>query len=194
MRRDEFTERMIESIVDHMLEKGIIEEKCRAIICYGLDLFISSVISLTIFLTVGWVIGQGSRMTCLLAAFIPIQSFGGGYHCQTHFKCWMLTACGLLATLAAMQCLSVGAFAVGAAMSAFPILKIAPVRNEKAHFSDAFGEKMHRIVSVVYVVELSVAGLIYSIGMDAKPILGAVILAGVSIVCAVCCLNRKSVN
>lgn len=98
-----------------------------------------------ILIVIGNVLGKGVQTICFLVPLVLFQGFGGGYHCQTHLRCWTLMVCGLLAALFVLQKLPVMLLFLGAAISACPILAIAPVLNAKAPFSESFGKRMHRI-------------------------------------------------
>lgn len=80
-------ERIINHIINTMLVKGVIEEKQKSVIAYGLDLLLSTVISMTVLLAIGFVLSQGGQTICFLIPLVLFQGFGGGYHCQTHLRC-----------------------------------------------------------------------------------------------------------
>ena len=52
-------ERIINHIINTMLVKGVIEEKQKSVIAYGLDLLLLTVISMTVLLAIGFVLSQG---------------------------------------------------------------------------------------------------------------------------------------
>lgn len=174
-------ERIINHIINTMLVKGVIEEKQKSVIAYGLDLLLSTVISMTVLLVIGFILGQGVQTICFLIPLVLFQGFGGGYHCQTHLRCWAVMVCSLLFALLVLQNLSTGLLVLAAALSSYPILIIAPVRNPRAPFSEEFGRRMHRIVVWIYVGSLAAAGGIQVFIGDPRPVLSAVILSGVSI-------------
>lgn len=181
-------ERLISRIIDAMLAEGAIEERQRAVTAYGLDLLLSTAISLTVLMAIGIVLGQGVQAICFLVPLVLFQGFGGGYHCQTHLRCWALMACGLLAALLVLQKLPEALLALGAAISAYPILAIAPVQNAKAPFSEGFGRRMHRVLVGIYAGSFALAGICLLLSgilqpsvIVAKPILSAIILSGISI-------------
>ena len=184
-------ERLISRIIDAMLAEGAIEERQRTVIVYGLDLLLSTAISLTVLMAIGIVLGQGVQAICFLVPLVLFQGFGGGYHCQTHLRCWTLMACGLLAALLVLQKLPEALLALGAAINAYPILAIAPVQNAKAPFSESFGKRMHRILVGIYAGSFGLAGTFLLLSEEfqtlvgvAKPILSAIILSGASMVSA----------
>lgn len=57
-------ERIINHIINVMLAKGVIDEKQRAVTAYGLDLLLSTVISLTALVVIGNMLGQGMQTIC----------------------------------------------------------------------------------------------------------------------------------
>lgn len=79
-------ERMISRIIDAVLAEGVIEERQRAVMACGLDLLLSTVISLTILIVIGNVLGQGIQTACFLFPLTLFQGFGGGCHCQTYLR------------------------------------------------------------------------------------------------------------
>lgn len=174
-------ERIINHIINTMLVKGVIEEKQKSVIAYGLDLLLSTVISMTVLLVIGFILGQGVQTICFLIPLVLFQGFGGGYHCQTHLRCWAVMVCSLLFALLVLQNLSTGLLVLAAALSGYPILIIAPVRNPRAPFSEEFGRRMHRIVVWIYVGSLAAAGGIQVFIGDPRPVLPEVILSGISI-------------
>lgn len=174
-------ERIINHIINVMLAKGVIDEKQRAVTAYGLDLLLSTVISLTALVVIGNMLGEGMQTICFLIPQVLFQGFGGGYHCQTHLRCWALMVCSLLFALLVLQRLPAGLLVLGTVLSAYPILVIAPVQNPRAPFSEGFGRRMHRIVVWLYLGSLAAAGGLQFFSGDAGSVLSAIILSGVSI-------------
>jgi len=174
-------ERVISYIINSMLAKGVIEEKQRAVTAYGLDLLLSTVISLTVLIVIGNMLGQGMQTICFLIPVILFQGFGGGYHCQTHLRCWALMVCSLVFALFVLQSLPAGILVLGAVFSGYPILAIAPVQNVRAPFSERFGRRMHRILVGIYAGSFMAAGMLQIFMGAMKPILSALSVSGISI-------------
>ena len=66
-------ERLISRIIDAMLAEGAIEERQRAVTAYGLDLLLSTAISLTVLMAIGIVLGQGVQAICFLVPLVLFQ-------------------------------------------------------------------------------------------------------------------------
>ena len=149
---------------------------------YGLDLLLSSIVSVASFLILGVLLGAGLQTVCFWGIFIPLQSFGGGYHCQTHFRCWLLMLVCYLGALYIIVPLPISILWCGAVLASYSFVKLAPIENVHAPFSEAFRRKMHVGVLGVYVLALVFAGICCSWNIViTKVILTAVLLSGSSI-------------
>lgn len=164
-----------------MVRLGIIGEEQREIIAYGLDLFLFSLLSFVSLLLLGITIGMGRFTLILLLTFIPLQSFGGGYHCKTHLRCWTMMLTVLLTAILIQMRLTLFTLWCTAFVSAFPILSLAPVQHANAPFSVSFSVRMRRNVKITYGAAV-LSSLTFS--ALAGPILLGVSLSGVSIICA----------
>lgn len=75
-------EKVVRLFVSKMIEQNVIEEQRRAVISYGLELFFSSVINILSILLISVLINREGGIILLLLVSVPLQSFGGGYHCK----------------------------------------------------------------------------------------------------------------
>lgn len=178
--------RMIRLLVGKMVLYGVCAADDTDVISYGLDLFFSSAILISVLLTVGCAAGHGVTTFLLLAATLPLQSFGGGYHCQTHLRCYLLTTLDMLAALACALLLS-PKFLLGCALaSGFLLFKLAPVEHPNAPFGLAFRARMKKTVRLAYTAEtaLSLLLLLCNAQNLARPILAAISLSSLSILSA----------
>ena len=171
--------------VSKMINQKIIEEKQSAVIAYGLELLLSSVINLLSILFISVIINRAGEIILLLLVSIPLQSFGGGYHCNTHFRCWALTTGGYLIAVLVAVYLPVEVLLGAALISMYPFLKFSPVENIKAPFGDKFKNKMKKVVRIVYFIEIiiSLTFLLFK-SEGAQFILAGISLEGFSVLCA----------
>lgn len=177
--------KIVNAWVGMMLSYGVIDKKQRAVMIYGLDLLLSSIVSVASFLVLGVLLGTGLQTVCFWGIFIPLQSFGGGYHCQTHFRCWLLMLVCYLGALYVIVPLPISILWCGALLASYSFVKLAPIENVHAPFSEAFRRKMHVGVLGVYILALVLAGLCCNGSTEiAKVILTAVLFSGTSIWCA----------
>ena len=135
---------MVRLCVLEMINQKIIEEKQYAVIAYGLELLLSSVVNILSILFIGAIVNRAGEIILLLLVSIPLQSFGGGYHCNTHLRCWALTTGGYLIAVLGAVYLPVEVLLGAALISMYSFLKFSPVENIKAPFGDKFKNKMNK--------------------------------------------------
>lgn len=63
----------------------------QAVISYGLELLLNSVLKTCIYMLIGIVSGKGLEVACSLVGFICIRKFSGGCHATTNTVCFVLT-------------------------------------------------------------------------------------------------------
>lgn len=175
------------------LKHNMIPQSQEEFFRYGLELLISSVISIVSYLTLGILIGKADVVMCILITLIPLQSFGGGYHADSHARCYFTMLIGLVISLLLVEVL--GTFLLFLAILAcVPIYLYAPVEHKKAPFSRSFAEKMRRIVRILLCIFMVVsATLRTTMPVIAAAMATGVFSSGVSIVVAVI-QQRRIVN
>ena len=79
------------SIAALLTANGIIQDidtdKCR----YGLEIFISSILELTSILLISIFMNNFLETLLFFTAFIPLRIYAGGYHADTHLRCYMVS-------------------------------------------------------------------------------------------------------
>lgn len=178
-------EKLVCSCVSRMLEYRVIDKKQESVITYGLDLLFSSMLAIMVLLLTGIIIHKETYTVGLLVTFIPLQSLGGGFHCQTHLRCWTAMFIGYLFAVYVLARLPMSVLWGGAVLCFICIFKFAPVENVKAPFGQEFKMKMRKSVIAVYFIAMVVSILILEKQSEvASAILNAVILSGGSILFA----------
>ena len=71
---------------------------------YGIDVFLYTVISTAGLMLLGWACGRHKQTAILILVYYLNQSSGGGYHADSHTKCFITMILGLF--------ISIGAFSV----------------------------------------------------------------------------------
>ena len=179
-------DKLINTCVNKMQNYGVIDIQQRSVMIYGLDLLMSSALSLMSVLIISIFMTRTSETSVLLLAFIPLQSFGGGYHCQTHLRCWLAMLIGFLISMTVLVHFPAHLLWFITVLASIPIFLWAPVENKKAPFGKQFGQKMRKIVIIVYCIAITVAFItIAKFPEISKPILIAIILSGFSITSAI---------
>lgn len=167
-----------------MVSRGIVRRDQCELIRYGLDLLFFSVGSIFSFLWIGAVVQKLGETVLLLCTFIPLQSYGGGYHCQTHLRCYTMMITMLFVAIILLINVPVYILWLLTAVCFYPALILAPVQHKKAPFSQTFRHEMKKIERLCFGLAVLSAMLIGAAGGNPSPILSGIILSGVSITCA----------
>jgi len=78
-------------------------EEQREIYSYGLELQIYYIIHAVLLLALGFLFGRMLEVGLFLVLFGLMQSNGGGYHADTHGRCFAIMACGVLVFIALLS-------------------------------------------------------------------------------------------
>lgn len=171
-------------ICSMMVSCGIIRRDQCELIRYGLDLLFFSVGSVFSFLLIGATVQRLGETALLLCTFIPLQSYGGGYHCQTHLRCYAMMITMLFVAIKLLINTPVYILWILTAACFYPVLILAPVQHKKAPFSEKFRQKMQKTERFCFLLAILFAILIGAGGGNPSPILSGIILSGISITCA----------
>ena len=89
---------MMESIISNITgkwcEDGIIKKSDIDIYEYGLEMFIYTILNLLVVLGLAALAGKLIEALAMLLVVLPLQSFGGGFHAKTHFRCFLIMFIG----------------------------------------------------------------------------------------------------
>ena len=79
--------RISSKIAFFFVSNRIIEKDKEEIYSYGLELLISQMISILSVLLIGALIGHFVDVLVFLIVFIPLRTYAGGYHAESHIRC-----------------------------------------------------------------------------------------------------------
>jgi accessory gene regulator B len=174
-----------------MVAHGAVDDtdEQREIYRYGLELQVYYIIHGVVFMGIGFFIGQAVEVALLLLLFGTLQANGGGYHANTHAKCFITMACILLVflillpiyqSILPLQLVSV-LFGLGV------VVALAPVAHKNHPLNPQMSKKMGKKAKLIAILFALVWGLIFYLGV--VPFMLGIIsiimaLAGVSMIAA----------
>lgn len=86
----------------NIISLGQLQEINEAVLRYGCELILTSVVGLVILISLSFLIGHPFAWLFFLISFVPHRTSAGGYHADTHTRCYIITsAMFLLGTMAA---------------------------------------------------------------------------------------------
>ena len=180
-------ERLCKHCIDYMIKYKAIENSQKNIMMYGLDLLFTSNLNIIIILSVGFFVGRITETSLLMLFYIPLQSFGGGYHCSTHLRCLALMVVKFFFALVYLIRLQSEIIWTLSILMLGVFYFFAPVEHKNAPFGDIFRAKMHKLTMRTYFVTIIIAYILEKLNYKSasKTILLAVLLSGSSILAAV---------
>lgn len=79
-------------IAKRLIDNNIIEQDDEEIYLYGLQMMISGIVKLAGFMVIAWACGWIPEALVFIITFSSLRVYAGGYHADTYFKCFMITA------------------------------------------------------------------------------------------------------
>lgn len=136
-----------------LCEKEIIEPDKKVIYRYGYDIFISSIISLLIVVSVGIITGYILESAVFYVVFVLTRQYCGGYHADTYLKCNVIFTIIYSAVLLVSNILLgfYNIFYLGIFFTVYlaAIWEFAPIDNENKRLSEDEKTKSCRISIVL---------------------------------------------
>lgn len=131
---------------------GIIQEddtdKCR----YGLEIFVSSLLELTSILFISIFMNNFLETLLFFTAFIPLRIYAGGYHADTHMKCYLVSLGVYVSFTMLMRIMPTSWYTyviyINIALSEMIVLMLAPVRHMNKTLTPQ-ETKVYKEISVV---------------------------------------------
>lgn len=84
-------ERLIFAMTDRLIARGVAAEEERAIIRYGLEVMLETVLAYASILILAWLMGDLMETVVFLGAFMLLRCYAGGYHASTRWRCYLLS-------------------------------------------------------------------------------------------------------
>lgn len=95
------TKRLAEMCTDYLIGRNAAAESKRAVLVYGLEVLIATVIGVAMIAVLSLAFGQPLAWLFFLLAFVPLRRTAGGYHADTHFSCYLVFASAFAVCLVA---------------------------------------------------------------------------------------------
>lgn len=142
-----------------MARNGIIKPEDATVYSYGLELVISTVLSIIEVIIISFILSEPLAGIFYMLAFIPIRSTAGGYHATTHLYCQLTFAISFTififaAKLLAAYILPIYLIAISA-MNLITVLILSPIGTSKKPMTEVkrkTNRKRSIILSVAYVL------------------------------------------
>ena len=147
-------------LANRLLTKGIISEDYFDIYVYGFELLISSILSTSIILLIGIILGKILQTIAFLITFSLLRSFTGGYHANSYWFCSVVTLSIFGSALLFSELVNINLFAyMILAVIGFTLLLIfAPIENPNKNLT-LIQKRKFKIISLIVFVVLVLIGI-----------------------------------
>jgi accessory gene regulator B len=177
-------QRIIDGFIGFWVREGFVRENDQDIYSYGLELLISTVMNILALLALGLIFGRLAETAVVLAVMLPMQSFAGGYHANTHLKCFLIMIIGWFPVMWMIDSLSGKGAAVVSCAAITVILRLAPVRHVNVPMSGERVKRMKLYSWVFGLTAVAASGLLLFCGEPAGR-------HGIAISAALCALSAS---
>jgi accessory gene regulator B len=182
-------EKIINQGLNFLYKYGEIPEEKKEIYSYGLELILMYLTNAGSLLILGIIFRRFSETFFLLAGFALIQSFGGGFHAKTHFRCFLIMLIGWILAMLFIQYLYENATlqflmpAIGLSV----ILILAPVEHSNYPMSNEKYFRMRctvRVITTILCCTVAISNILSLSKTYSSSLSIAIFFAGISVLCA----------
>ena len=147
-------EQIANYIANLLGKKEIIRQDDIAICCYGLEMFLSSVLEFLSIMLLAFIGGNFLETLLFFIAFIPLRIYAGGYHADTRLRCYGILVANYMIFSLLLKTIPVQAYTAVMGISvifSFGIVAwAAPIVSHHKHVNQA--ERKHYKKLAVFIV------------------------------------------
>lgn len=180
--------KFFENAAAKLAENGSIQEKYIALYAKAMEVVLAITVNTVTALLIGYFLGMWWHCIILLAAFIPLRSYAGGYHARGYISCY-LESCVLLASalLFIKYFIYEGTLIVRIwqlfLVSVIIIFLFAPLADENKPISEKEAKVFKRRARIIAMIEAAaVMGLTYFQSTYSYAVMMAVIISALVLV------------
>lgn len=173
-------ERLTLAMTDRLVARGVVAKEDQAVIRYGLEVMLETVLSYASILLLAWFMGDLIETVMFLGAFMALRCYAGGYHASTRWRCYLLSLAmvGIFSLALAwtpvawVPALSVGSAGVAVGL----VFALAPVAHPNHPINVQERVQYRRCSRRIVLAEVAVV-LMGTLAFPGSALVGAVALA-----------------
>ena len=154
------TKKLSEFFANFLVDTGAVATDKRAVILFGLELLLSSIISILIIIALSIAFGFPFLWLPFLLAFIPLRTTAGGYHAATHTGCNITFALAYIIRIIVCKYVTMQplTYIIISVMSVVTILLFSPVEAINKPLNDV-RKSTNRTRSIIIILAVAVASV-----------------------------------
>ncbi|MBR3771798.1 MAG: accessory gene regulator B family protein [Clostridium sp.] len=146
--------KVVVRLVDRLIQDGAVEEEDREIYEYGFNQGIVMLINILCTILIGLCMGMLLEVLVFMATYIPLRTFGGGFHAKTQVRCFIysnLLVVGIL-LLSRFIAHSSIAYLILGLLGTIVVMRMAPVEDKNKPLDEiecrVYGKKARCILGL----------------------------------------------
>jgi len=172
--------KIAKNLTDHLVLNQVIPESDSEVYSFGFEVGFSMIVNLVLSFVIGFFIGMPLEGLLLLAVFIPLRSFAGGFHASNQFRCLWLSVLAvgavlLFARFAASVLTPMPIMLIGV-ISAVIIAVLSPVSDTNKPLDKIEIQTLKKRTRIALCVNLLVLLLLLLFGFAAASLVSALTL------------------
>ena len=171
---------MSNSLIQKLVEKGIIQKEEIQIYSFGLECLLLKLITFISYLVIAIIMGKLKEFAIIMLVFVPLRRSAGGYHAKTRLGCYMVSCIVLIITLF-ISPINIDKYMllILLAVSDIVFWFLSPVDNENKRMEDDeiihFRTKTRQIVIVINSIYIFL--MVFGFSQLSKTIILGMIMA-----------------
>lgn len=164
----EFFDMLSRRIGDSLVRSDVVKAEDAEIYIYGINQILVSVVNVLSALIIGLIFGVFFEIAVLMAAYIPLRSFAGGFHAKTPLRCYIFSIIMLIVVSIGLKYLSIAAWAYYAvlAVSFVIVLVLSPIEDRNKPLDELEYKVYKRRAVIIAAIELLISGLLKLAGLN----------------------------
>lgn len=142
---------------------------------YGLELLFSTTASFIAVLIIGLIFNQFFAAIAFLFSFIPIRTFSGGYHAETHLRCFLILlavySLNILILLYLPKIIMLETTAFNSLVSVFIIYFLSPIEDKNKPISVTEKKKYRKMSLIIALIQLLIVSILLFLGYTSSILL-----------------------
>ena len=136
-----------------LADQGVVQQKDRAVVLYGMEVTIATVIGVVLIILVSILGDLPWAWLFFLLSFVPLRRTAGGYHANTHWQCYLVFTLtfALCVLIERMGIVTNLIFLVGILASTVIVLFLSPIIPPNKPLK-ADGKRRNRCISIWLMV------------------------------------------
>ncbi len=157
-------------IVEWQIRKGILSNEDKATYEYAYEVLIAKTVNIVIAIIIALIFRSLLIVLILLASYVPMRTYAGGYHAKTNESCTMVSA-GIICTVCVIVKQYPSAYIlpfhiICGIISSIIYWRVAPVGNINKPLDEVETKRYRTIARIIWAIEILIVCVMYCMGFE----------------------------